>query len=380
MKSEEIVLNALLLWLEVNEAYKDKAAELFEHVVWADVPDEALAKLREQPKLWPVVEKHRQSSKEIIRVRGCNEWIVVIGFDSRTLEYLDISNTSRGWLKLAEIPGKRMRYGMSGAGLACDGDRIYVNGGVGGKGGILQAVGETLVYEIKTNSWSVLSSQMNKARKCHGFALTDKKLYVVGGIDSQLSVSTAESYDLANGVSTVPISSSQSATSSNWQTISSPSSMSHCSGTNLIPLRTNVLVALSAYGTVEHDRIFHTDSKTWEPLPKGRIPRDRPGVGQHEGKLVIAGGSAERELLNTVEMFDLVTGNWSELSPLAIKREGPAVVSSGGKLWVIGGKTSDGEESGTVETLDGSHWTVHTLKLNHNVSQECSATVVKCSV
>ena len=57
-----------------------------------------------------------------------------------------------------------MRYGMSGAGLAAHerNGQIFVIGGVG-KGAILQAVPTTLVYDIKTNSWSRTSS-MNKVK------------------------------------------------------------------------------------------------------------------------------------------------------------------------------------------------------------------------
>ena len=55
-----------------------------------------------------------------------------------------------------------MRYGMSGAALASDNEsgQIFVVGGVG-KGAILQAVSTTLVYDVKSNSWSS-ASPMNK--------------------------------------------------------------------------------------------------------------------------------------------------------------------------------------------------------------------------
>ena len=76
------------------------------------------------------------------RPRRCakSQLVVVGGFDSRNLEYLDTSNTARGWAKLTEMPGPGMRYGMSGAGLAVHSPsgKIFVAGGVG-KGAILQA-------------------------------------------------------------------------------------------------------------------------------------------------------------------------------------------------------------------------------------------------
>ena len=69
---------------------------------------------------------------------------------------------ARGWAKLTDIPGPGMRYGMSGAALASDNEsgQIFVVGGVG-KGAILQAVSTTLVYDVKSNSWSS-ASPMNK--------------------------------------------------------------------------------------------------------------------------------------------------------------------------------------------------------------------------
>ena len=100
----------------------------------------------------------------VIPSRRCakSQLIVIGGFDSRTLEYLDTSNMARGWAKLTEIPGPGMRYGMSGAALASDNEsgQIFVVGGVG-KGAILQAVSTTLVYDVKSNSWSS-ASPMNK--------------------------------------------------------------------------------------------------------------------------------------------------------------------------------------------------------------------------
>ena len=98
------------------------------------------------------------------RPRRCakSQLVVVGGFDSRNLEYLDTSNTARGWAKLTEIPGPGMRYGMSGAGLAVHSHsgKIFVVGGVG-KGAILQAVATALVYDVRTNAWS-MASCMNK--------------------------------------------------------------------------------------------------------------------------------------------------------------------------------------------------------------------------
>ena len=61
-----------------------------------------------------------------------------------------------------------MRYGMSGAGLAAHNPsgQIFVVGGVG-KGAILQAVSTVLAYDIKSNSWSRISSMNKVSPKYH---------------------------------------------------------------------------------------------------------------------------------------------------------------------------------------------------------------------
>ena len=104
------------------------------------------------------------------RSRRCtkSQWIVLVGFDSRVIEYLDTSNLTRGWSRLTEIPGPGMRYGMSGAGLAAHNPsgQIFVVGGVG-KGAILQAVSTVLAYDIKSNSWSRISSMNKVSLKYH---------------------------------------------------------------------------------------------------------------------------------------------------------------------------------------------------------------------
>ena len=67
----------------------------------------------------------------------------------------------------------------------------FCSGGVGGKGGgILNAVDETLTFHVKKNRWEKLKAPMRQARKSHGCAWMGKSLYVVGGIDSQVGVTT----------------------------------------------------------------------------------------------------------------------------------------------------------------------------------------------
>ena len=46
----------------------------------------------------------------------------------------------------------------------------------------------------------------------------------------------------------------------------------------------------------------------------GRISRDRPGIGEHKGRLIVAGGSMDRNLTVIVEQFDTLYDTWSRYS------------------------------------------------------------------
>ena len=72
------------------------------------------------------------------------------------------------------------------------GDTLLVTGGVG-RQGILKAINRFTTFNIRTNVWSEGPPMMD-ARKCHGAAVLDSKLYVMGGSDQQLSVLDGKLY------------------------------------------------------------------------------------------------------------------------------------------------------------------------------------------
>ena len=171
------MLVAILDWSLSNadDIDQDSVCQIISNISWADVSqsdreilrtDYATCDKADNPLAYALLNfsPSVEETPLIRRVIGCHQWILAVGFDSKTIEYLDLSNVSRGWNKLTEIPGKRFRYGMSGAGFATDGTgMIFVSGGVGGKGGgILSAVDETLTYHVKRNSWTKLEANMKQ--------------------------------------------------------------------------------------------------------------------------------------------------------------------------------------------------------------------------
>ena len=71
--------------------------------------------------------------------------------------------------------------------------------------------------------------------------------------------------------------------------ILAPTFLHNSAGTSLVNVG-GKQVAISTYGTLENDCVYDVSVNSWTSLPAGRIERDRPGVGHHQGKLIIAGG------------------------------------------------------------------------------------------
>jgi len=65
--------------------------------------------------------------------------------------------------------------------------------------------------------------------------------------------------------------------------------------------------------------------------------RCRLGVASLHGRIYVAGGYDGNVFLRTVECYDPDTDRWSRVAPMNIKRSRVALTTSGGKLYAIGG-------------------------------------------
>jgi N-acetylneuraminic acid mutarotase len=90
------------------------------------------------------------------------------------------------------------------------------------------------------------------------------------------------------------------------------------------------------------------------PLPERRVGMKGAVIG---GKIYIAGGSSQGEILNTVDRYDPDTDTWTEAAKLSSDRMGHAAASIGDVLYVIGGSLNipksadDIRLSGTIEAV-----------------------------
>ena len=284
VKTEETVVEAVQFWMSKDEDRRQFTERLIRHVKLTNLSPDIVNNLISDH----LIESHTDDLENVVvksRSRGLNKFIVAMAFDSSTVEYLDLDRVEEGWHVLTQCPD--MRYGLSGAGLVSLGDTLLVTGGVGRKG-ILKAVNRFITFNIRTNVWSE-GPGMIDARKCHGSAVMDGKLYVMGGSDQQLSVLTSECLDL-----------SLPEDQWTWRPVSSLPSWHNG---NYAPVINNTLFLPVAYGADTDKRYCAGRDQwlAWEGETRQRESRDRPGVGVLGDNIYLVGGASTRQLLNTVE-------------------------------------------------------------------------------
>lgn len=95
----------------------------------------------------------------------------------------------------------------------------------------------------------------------------------------------------------------------------------------------------------------------WTSLPPSPIERTEVGAGRIGRFLYIVGGFVppNLETTNQVTRYDISTGTWSQVAPLPIAVNHPAVaVGAGGcagQLYVYGGYTRNGDLAGEIDAL-----------------------------
>ena len=75
-------------------------------------------------------------------------------------------------------------------------------------------------------------------------------------------------------------------------------------------------------------------SGTWTALPPMRTNRRFAAAARVGTKIYVFGGNDDRNVLASVEAFDIVSGTWTALPPMSTKRSGLAAACVGTKIYV----------------------------------------------
>ncbi|GAB3542972.1 Kelch repeat-containing protein [Spirosoma fluminis] len=108
---------------------------------------------------------------------------------------------------------------------------------------------------------------------------------------------------------------------------------------------------------------YDPKTNTWKRLPDAPRTRDHISAAVVDDKLYLAGGRNSTARINKVlettiaevDVYDFKTGRWETLpasSNIPTQRAGATAVTQGGKVWIIGGETTQLLAHNEAETLD----------------------------
>ncbi len=110
----------------------------------------------------------------------------------------------------------------------------------------------------------------------------------------------------------------------------------------------NVNGKIYAIGGIESDGVlsdtieeFNPQTKTWTTktsMPGG--PRQGMAVASIDGNIYVIGGKVGSQNLGLVEMYDTVTDKWTKKADMPTIRQGAVAAAVNGKIYVIGGSNS----------------------------------------
>jgi N-acetylneuraminic acid mutarotase len=94
--------------------------------------------------------------------------------------------------------------------------------------------------------------------------------------------------------------------------------------------------------------------QTAAPVPE---PVDNAAAIAYQGYIYIAGGRVENKVTNKAWRYDPVSDTWDEMRSMPIPRHGATMQAVAGKLYLIGGASSHGQDEVSIEIFDIAHGT-----------------------
>ena len=91
---------------------------------------------------------------------------------------------------------------------------------------------------------------------------------------------------------------------------------------------------------------------TWQtaaPVPESV---DNAAAAAYQGYIYLAGGRIENKVTNKAFRYDPVTDTWDEMRSMPVPRHGATMQAVAGKLYLIGGASSHGNDEVSIEVFD----------------------------
>ncbi|MCP4664589.1 MAG: DUF11 domain-containing protein [bacterium] len=221
---------------------------------------------------------------------------------------------------------------------------------VGGHGSAGNSLDTAELYDPATEQFSVLPNLLNQPREYHTATLLPSigKVLVVGGIDAvgaiQTALQSAEIFDPQAG---------------SWSTTAPPLIDRWGHTASLLPTGEVMVVGggRDDGSTTVLVELYDPVLESWSELnPLAIDRRNHTATVLSDGRLLVAGGirdAAPDVVLNSVEIYDPITGQWTGPAAMSEPRfNHAAVLLPSGKLLVMGGQDQSGADLASAELYD----------------------------
>ena len=215
---------------------------------------------------------------------------------------------------------------------------------IGGKSGVVSP-NIVEVFDPLLRTWDRTCAAMGVARHVHVCVTLGDHIYALGGGSSE-AVDTVERYD---------------APTNRWEL---RASMYKCPGGRRACVVLGGHIYASGGGThhkVKTVQRYEPTRDCWEPVQDMPIGRWGHAAAVLEGRLYVIGGHTSEEFFSSrVDRFDPARNEWESVARLSVGRESLVAVTAGERIYAIGGQeNSRSPHSAYVEAHDAvsNSWT-----------------------
>jgi N-acetylneuraminic acid mutarotase len=222
------------------------------------------------------------------------------------------------WTKVGDMPENRYAHTVNELN-----GKIYVVGGVNTETSTYPRT--ALVYDRSSGVWAEIPLCNNKIRCFHTSCVIDGKLYVIGGGDSSMIISTMDMFDPTTG---------------EWVTknaMSTNRGLFACASIEdkiYVMGGMNTIDDLTGLSTVE---VYDTTNDTWTPLADMPTKRLGHSAVALNGKIYVFGGHTNLLLYRSVDIYDPQTNTWTTKSIMPTERYCLTTCLLDNNIFAIGG-------------------------------------------
>jgi N-acetylneuraminic acid mutarotase len=270
-----------------------------------------------------------------------------------------------GWAAVAPLPAPRR-----GLSLCALGGSLYTAGGsslytAGGSDSQRTSHAEVHAYDVANDTWRVVAP-MGTARNFHGACSHGGHLYVVGGMDGDLRLSSGERYDPG---------------SDTWSAITPLPGNRGRSGRSHFGMCSlgEFLYVAGGQGGMSSCFKYHPATNTWNPIPDLGTKRKAHCLCALGAFLYAISGSGRAA--TSMERYDPKTNSWSATA-LSVPQKWASCVVLDGRLHVLGGTTGQSRTQ-SVERYDATTnaWeVVSAMELPRSAMMSACSTVVQMNL